>query len=325
MPRTLLRTGLAPVALAAALCVQPAGAAGVPAGTLIENVATASFSSSAGTDSVQSNKVTLQVDELIDVAVATLASAPLPLAAGTAALPYAVTNSGNGPEAFILSADPAVAGNPFIATVQAIAVDANGNGAYDPGVDALVTPGAATPLLPPDASARVFILVGLPGGAPDAAVTQIRLTAVATTGSGTPGTGFAGRGEGGTDAVVGASTGRAAALGGVITRIGTVSLAKAATIADPFGGTRPVQGALVTYSLVARISGSGSAEGVVVSDSIPTGTTYQTGTLRLDGAALTDAADSDTGKAAASGISVALGTLPSGSDDHTITFTVKIN
>jgi len=325
MSRTLLRTALLPAGLLAPLCAPPAGATGVPAGTVIENVATASYSNGSGTASVQSNKVSLRVDELLDVAVAGLASAPVPIAAGTAALPYAVTNSGNGPEAFALTAEAAVAGNPFTPTVQGIVVDSNDNGTYDPGVDTPLAPGAATPALAADAAARVFVLVGLPAGVADAATSQVRLTAAAVTGAGTPGTAFAGRGEGGVDAVVGATTARSAALAAVITRIGAVSLTKSAAIVDPLGGTRPLPGALVTYSLVARIVGSGSAEGVVVSDGVPTGTTYQPGTMKLDGAALTDAADSDAGSAGTAGISVALGTLLSGSADRTITFTVKIN
>ncbi|MBC2670175.1 DUF11 domain-containing protein [Novosphingobium piscinae] len=325
MSRTPFNIALTGLTLTAALCVRPAWAAGVAAGTVIENVATATYSSGAGTASIQSNRVSLRVDELLDVAVATLSTAPQPLSGGTAVLSYAVTNSGNGSEAYTLAVDPAVAGNPFTATIQAIVADSNGNGTYDAGVDAVLATGASTPALAADAALRVFVLVGLPAGAADAAISQVRLTATAETGSGTPGTTFAGAGDGGVDAVVGASTARSATLAAVIARLGAVGLTKSAVIADPFGGSRPVPGALVTYSLVTRISGSGSAEGVTVSDGIPAGTTYQAGTLKLDGAALSDAADADAGTAAASGVAVALGTLAAGSPDRTISFTVKIN
>ena len=125
--------------------------------------------------------------------------------------------------------------------------------------------------------------------------------------------------------MVGATTAQSAALGAVIARLGTVTLTKSAVVTDPFGGSRPLPGALVTYSLVTHVVGSGAAEGVTVSDGIPGGTTYQPGTLKLDGAPLTDVADSDIGTAAATGIAVTLGTLAGGSADRTIAFTVKIN
>jgi len=56
---------------------------------------------------------------------------------------------------------------------------------------------------------------------------------------------------------------------------------------------------------------------------IPTGTTYTAGTLKLNTTTLSDAADSDAGKASASGIDVLVGTAAAGST-HTVTFNVTI-
>lgn len=309
----------------AVLACHPAKATGVAAGTVIENTATATYTNGSSSVSIQSNRVSLRVGELLDVAVAALTSAPLPIASGTGVLSFAVTNTGNGTEAYQLAVDAALAGNPFIGTVQAVALDGNGNGTYDPGTDPLIAAGASTPALAADAALRVFVILSLPSAAADGQTSQLRLSAAAATGTGTPGTTFAGRGDDGTDAVVGATTAQSAALGAVIARLGTVTLTKSAVVADPFGGSRPVPGALVTYSLVTHVVGSGAAEGVTVSDGIPGGTTYQPGTLLLDGAPLTDVADSDSGTAAATGIAVTLGTLAGGSADRTIAFTVKIN
>ena len=61
-----------------------------------------------------------------------------------------------------------------------------------------------------------------------------------------------------------------------------------------------------------------------MSDAIPAGTTYQAGTLKLQGAALTDASDGDQGVASASGIDVNLGTV-TGGNTRTVSFDVKIN
>ena len=46
----------------------------------------------------------------------------------TAVLRYKITNTGNGPEAFTLTANPAVTGNAFNTTVTGLAIDVNGNG-----------------------------------------------------------------------------------------------------------------------------------------------------------------------------------------------------
>ena len=325
MKNAHLRDAASLIACAFALSVSTAHAAGVAAGTLIENTATATFSTGSASSSVQSNTVSVRVDELLDVAVASLNGSPVGLAGTGAVLSYSVTNSGNGSEAYHITVDPAVSGNPFNGTIQTIAIDTNGNNTYDPGTDTVVTNGGASAAIPANGSIRVFVLVGLPSGAAEADTSQIRLTATAVTGSGSPGTVFAGNGDGGVDAVVGLSTAESDALASVIAQQVAVSLTKSYVIRDPFGGTSPVPGAEVVYSLVTHTTGSSTAQGVHVTDGIPSGTTYKAGTLKLDGAALTDAADSDTGLAGSGGIDVNLGNLAGGSADRTVSFTVTIN
>lgn len=328
VPHRALIAGLLAGVVAPVLAT-PALAAGVTAGTVITNTATATYNTGSGgtggTATIQSNTVTLKVDELLNVTVAALVGAPVLASNNLATLSYAVTNTGNGSEAFRLAVDPAIAGNPFTATIQTIAVDSNANGVYDPGIDAVVATGGATPALAADGSVRVFVVVAVPGGAADGAISQVRLTATAATGTGSPGTTFAGQGDGGVDAIVGATTAQSSALESLLARMAALTLTKSAAIVDPYGGTRPLPGALVTYSLLSHVTGTGTADTVRITDAIPAGTTYQPGTLRLDGAPLTDAADSDAGAAGSAGIDVALGNLPGGSPDRTIAFTVKIN
>jgi len=268
--------------------VQPAWAAGTLAGTLIQNTANATYSSGSGTTTIQSN-------------------------------------TGNGNDSFDLTGAPNVSGNAFNATLQTVAIDTNGNGVYDPGVDTVITNGAASQTIAPDGSIKVFLIVAAPATAIDAQTSQVRLTGTSVTGSGTPGALFAGKGVGGVDAVVGASGGTANALAGLIASLATVTLTKSATIADPYGGTNPVPGATVTYSIVAHTTGSGTATGMAVNDAFPTGTTYQSGTMTLGGTVLTDAADGDAGTATSTGIAVQLGNVAGGTTDKTITFKVKIN
>ena len=304
--------------------VAPAQAAGVTAGTLIQNTASATYSSGSGTNTVQSNTVSVKVNQLVDVAVAGLNSSPV-TATATATLSYSVTNSGNGSDTFNLVADPNDSGNPFVGAIQTIAIDANANGQFDPGIDQVISAGGSTPSIAPDSSLKVLVVVSLPANATDAQSSQVKLTATSVIGSGAPGTLFAGKGIGGVDAIIGMSHGIGSALDSIAASLAAVSLTKSAVITDQFGGTSPVPGAFVTYSIVASISGSGKAMGVHVIDAIPTGTTYQPGTLELNGSALSDAADADAGVANSSGIDVALGDIAGGSADKSITFKVKIN
>lgn len=316
---------MAPAALLAAL-VAPAGTAqatGVSAGSLIENTATATYTSGTTDITVQSNTVTVKVDELLDVAVAGISGSPVAAGPTVAALPFSITNTGNGSEAFNLSVSPAVAGNQFDAVVGGLVLD-DGDGIYEAGIDTVLATGAPTPAIDPDASVTIFVLVSLPNGASDGQTSQVRLTANAVTGSGTPGTAFAGQGAGGGDAVVGSTGASDADNGALVASTVTVTLVKSASIADPFGGSQPVPGAVVTYTLVASATGSGTASNLHVTDGIPAGTSYQPGTLALGGSPLSDATDADAGHAGASGIDVALGDLAGGSTG-TVTFKVKIN
>lgn len=318
-PRLLLGTG----SLFALVCVTPVHAAGVNAGTLIENTASATFKAGSQTGTIRSNKVVIRVDELLDVAVTSLAASELVLQSETGVLPFAVTNSGNGPEAFVLTVDAAMSGNQFSPQIIGLAIDSNDNGTYEAGVDQMLA-GAQTPVLASDGAARIFVLAALPDGASDAQLARVQLVAAAATGSGAPGTSFADKGEGGGNAVVGLTTARNAAQAAMRSSLASVSLIKSARVVDPFGGTAPIPGAKVTYQLVAEVSGSGIAQGLAVTDVIPAGTTYTAGSLSLDGAALTDGEDGDAGRAGSSGVSVALGDAAGGTR-FTVNFTVQIN
>ncbi len=317
-----LRSALA-VVLAAAVSAAPAAASGIAAGVLIENTATATYTADAAVQTVDSNTVTLRVDEVLDVATASQESGPVP-ATTTAVLRYKVTNTGNGPEAFTLTANPAVTGNAFNAAVAGLAIDVNGNGVFDPGVDTALTNGAVSPVLAADGPLDVLVLVSIPGGAAANATSRVELSALAATGTGAPGTLFAGAGVGSGDAIVGASTAAATAQATLTVSRVVVNLVKSASIADPFGGSRPVPTSIITYSIAANVTGTGTVTGLSIADAIPAGTTYQPGTLTLEGATLTDGADGDSGLASASGVAVQLGDVAAGSS-RTVTFKVRIN
>ena len=319
-------TRITAVILAASgvLCATPVLAGGVAAGTLIENTASATFTSGSGLQTVDSNTVTLQVDELLDVTVASQDAGSVAIAAGSAVLTFEITNIGNGPEAFKLTADPLATGNDFDVTITGIAYDVDGNGEYNPAIDRLLADAEATPVLDADGTLTIFVLADAPAGATDAQLSKVNLLAKAVTGTGTPGTVFSGAGVDGSDAVAGTTSADAETDGQLIARIVAVALSKSASVLDPFGGDEVLPGAVVTYTITATVTGSGDVADLIVSDIIPAGTTYQSGSLALDLAALTDAADADAGAVRSAGIGVSLGTVAAGTA-HSVRFNVTVD
>ncbi|MCI0435696.1 MAG: hypothetical protein L0271_18925, partial [Gemmatimonadetes bacterium] len=144
------------------------------------------------------------------------------------------------------------------------------------------------------------------------------------TGSGAPGTTFPGQGTGGVDAVVGATTATADAQGTYVVSQVQTTLVKSQTVLDPFGGSNPVQDAVVTYTLTMTLSGADALTGARISDAIPADTTYVTGSLQLNGAPLSDGLDGDVGHFTGSEIQVDLGTLAPPST-QIVVFQVRIN
>jgi uncharacterized repeat protein (TIGR01451 family) len=321
----LLTTALGVSLMAGVVLPGSARAGGVTAGTLIENTAVASYEEAGVARQVNSNTVTVRVDELLDVTLSSLDPGPVVGRPGNAVLTFELTNKGNGPEAFRLLANTAVGGNDFDVSFRAIAIDRNGNGLYDEGVDELFTAPETTAVLAPDAALTVFVLVTVPEGVSDTQTSNVDLTAEAVTGSGTPGTAFAGAGVDGGDAIVGNTGALATARGSLVNTAASVALVKSVTLRDPFGGTSAVPGTIASFAIEARVSGTGSIANLVVTDAIPDGTTYVPGTLALDAATLTDAADGDAGTASdASGINVTIGDLVAGSRS-TVTFDVVLD
>ena len=312
-------------ALVLANIVQPAQAAGTRAGTTISNTATATFDTGGGAQNINSNTVDLRVDELLNVTVASNNPADVPTTPGATgqALSFTVTNTGNGIESFGLTSIANGGGDNYDPTVTSIVID-DGDGVYEPGIDVVYVAGTNDPSLNPDASVTIFVVSTTPGTVADGDRGIIALVAAARTGTGAPGTSFAGQGEGGGDAVIGATGADGQDDGAFVVAAATVSLAKSAAIADPLGGSEPIPGAVITYTIVATVSGSGSVSGLAIADAIPANTTYVPGSITLGGAAQTDAVDADAGSFASNQVGVALGTVAGGST-RTVTFQATIN
>ncbi len=302
-----------------------AHAAGTLAGTDITNIATASYESGGSTIDIDSNTVVIKVDELLDVTAVSGDPGDVTTTNGAQNVvsTFRITNSGNGPESFRLTPNVVNGGDDFDPSLVQVVLDTNNNGVYDPGVDTVYVAGTNDPLLNPDQTITVFVLTNIPAAQGNGDRAQVRLTAAAVTGTGAPGTSFAGAGEGGGNAVVGTTGADADASGYLLVQAASVALTKSATVLDPFGGTTSVPGSVITYTLVATVGGNGTLSNLAINDPIPASSQYVAGSMTLQAATLTDAADADQGNFNGSRITVALGNVASG-QTRTVTFKVRV-
>lgn len=306
-------------------------ALGTIAGTDIDNQATVNFDIGGSPGSAVSNTVTVTVAEVLDVDVTLLSgTASVPSPSSNEELLFVVTNTGNGTEGVALAIDNALTGsddfNPVAAAPAAIYFDTDGSGDFSAG-DTAYDP-LNNPVLAPDASIDVLLVNDIPAGELDGATGFSELSAVAETGSGAPGDRFPGLGDGGLDAIVGTTGADDAETGTYIIGDITIAVVKSATVADPFGGTDPVPGAEITYTIVVTPTGTDTAANAVFVDPIPANTTYLANSITLNAAALTDIADGDVGEYIAAPtpqVSVAFGDLTGASGAQTIVFTVTID
>jgi uncharacterized repeat protein (TIGR01451 family) len=307
--------------------VMHAQAAGVAAGTIIQNTAQFEYTASSGLIvSDVSNTATLRVDEILDVTVSRSDTSDAPVLPGSATQPlsFTVTNNGNGQEAFRLTANLIVSGDQFDPVNARLAIDTNGNGQYDSSIDQIYSPGQNDPLMNPDTSVRVFVLSDIPSALQNGNRGIAELSAQAVTGTGVPGTSFAGMGNGGGDAVVGATRGRSVDTSAYVAALINAQFIKTQSVIDPQGGNSAVPGSIITYTLSTQVTGSGTLSGATIADAVPAQTSYIPGSLRLNGSPLTDNLDSDPGQLTANGIQVNLGTLAAPAT-QTVTFQVKLN
>ncbi|MFQ5609268.1 MAG: hypothetical protein ACE5F8_03260 [Woeseiaceae bacterium] len=307
-----------------------AGAAGTPVGTVVENTASLTFDLGGSPTTIVTNTTTLTVAERID-AVVVLQSPPVLVAANDTnqVLLFTVTNTGNGTETFSLAVDNAIVGDDFdpIAAVPGVFFDSDGSGDLTPA-DQAYTPGGNDPVLPADASVDILVVNDIPGGLANGEVGRSELSATSLTGTGAPGTVLAGLGDGGADAVIGTSGGASSAQGEYVVSDVQVTVVKAQAVADPFGGTEPVPGATITYTITVDVAGTGTATGSVFNDAIPTFASYVANSIFLNGAPLTDAIDADAGELDTSSVPtvvVRLGDLTLADGTQTVVFQVTID
>lgn len=314
------RQGLSTLLVAACsfLLAAAAHAAGTPAGTLIGNTAVLNYSLGGAPGTASASAPTIVVAKLLDVVVTWQDVAPVTAATPDANRPltFVVTNTGNGTEPYRLSRGDNVAGDQFDpqpAAAGSLWLESGaepGFQATGPNADVPYVPGANDPVLAADASRIVYLLSDIPAGAPAAGLGRSTLTATATTpnaGVALPGTVLA------TNGAVQTIAGRAAAgsaTGSYLLSGVSVGVAKSVvTVLDPAGGTRVMTGSVLTYRIVLTVTGIGVADALSVSDPLPAGLTYVAGSLAVNGAPRTDAADGDGASFAANTVSADFGSV----------------
>lgn len=307
-----------------------AGAAGTPVGTIIQNTATVDFDLAGTPITLQSNTTTITVVERIDVVV-TLQSPQVLVAPNESdrALLFTVTNTGNGSETFSLAIDSILAGDDFNPTPSATPIyfDTDGSGDLNVG-DQPYTLGVNDPVLAADATVDILIVNDIPGTVVNGNIGFSQLTASSLTGTGTPGTEFAGLGDGGVDAVIGTTGGEASGIGEYLVSDVAVSVVKSQVVTDPNGGTQPIPGATITYTVTVEVTSAGTTTASVLRDPIPVYTTYVANSMTLNAVAISDAIDADAGELDTSGpatVVMRLGDLSQADGVQTVVFDVRID
>lgn len=323
-------------------------ALGIPSGTLVNNTVTVDHELSGVPQVQQSASVAFRVDNKIDLSIAVTNDTVAPSEADQVTT-FVIRNDGNTTQGYALTlANSTVADNFNMNNVRLYIEDGSTPG-FQPAEDTLYTSGSGINIgnVAADSTFTVYVVADVPptggGVAPldaqtaryDLLVTTLNAgTNTVTTSSGgvawnsgTVQIVFA-EGSAGPHASDGINDGELSATGLYSVNAPALSIVKSAAVTDPLGGSNPVDGATITYTLVVSVSGSGTANSVVINDPAPANTTYVSNSLTLNAGALSDAADADAGDfnvSNANSITVNLGNLTSASGNQTITFSVTIN
>ena len=325
------------VAAMAGLCAPASFAAGSPAGTLIPNSATLTYSIAGGTKgTVTAVARVVVVAEVINLVLTWQDGTPVAVNSPDLgkALSFVLTNTGNGSEPFRLARNNVISGDQFDpanAAAGAIYLESGAQAGFQstgPNADTLYQPGVNDPVLAADASRAIYLVSSIPAAQATGALGNVGLVASSATAGAPgvrPGTVLAGLGQDGVDAVVGGSRGQAGTQGSYIVSGILLSLFKTVVaVRDTLGGALIMPGSVLTYRVVLGLTGVGTAENFAFADPLPASTTYVPASITVDGAARSDAADADNTSFAAGAISVLFGNtaVPA---THVIEFKATVN
>jgi len=321
----------------AALAPATASALGTPSGTVVTTTATASYQIGGISQTPVSAAAAFTVDTRVNLNVTRNADATVAPGTMDQPLVFTITNLGNAPQRYDLSIVSRLT-DSFDMNNLRIYRDDNASGAFDVG-DTLYAGPAIFGDIAADGALRLLVVADTPAGQPGGATAVYDLLAATVVSGGTttvvqtPGPDTAGvdvvfADPAGSAAGDNTRDGRHSASGTFTVLSVAVNVGKAVAVIDQFGGANPVAGATLRYSITVTVSGNGTANSVVITDPFPANTTFRPGSLRLNGAPLTDAADADAGDAGATApgaMTVNLGGLTAASPAQTIIFDVEIN
>jgi len=265
------------LALLALLLVQEAqavhrlelGVSDTPVGTVIGNVATAEYTDANGvTQNAQSNIVETTVAQVFDVNLEASATKLSPIGVQVS-FPHTVTNTGNGPDSYTLTAVETSAGSgAFDFSNIEIYADATCDGIPDNAVN---LNGAATPVLAPGDTYCFIVVANVPATALDGQTEDMTVTATSVS-SGTAT-------DSNDDDVI-------------VTTDAVINVSKSLDIAQG------EEGQPFTYTINYTNNGNGTATLVTITDMVPTGLEYVDASGRWSGTGatvLTDIVDGAQG------------------------------
>ena len=255
---------------------------GVPAGTQILNVATANYEDELGNPQtpVESGAPPATVAQVAGVDISPPTQSKFADPGDEVVYAFTITNTGNDDDVF---------NGEITSTLGlewAFYVDANGDGVLDAGdYPASDSDGDGRPdtgTLAPGETKNYLAIATVPSGTADGTVDTTTLAAISSN-----------------DPTVQDSA--------ILTTTVTAPVITVSKTVSPTGDQPP--GTELTYTIMVTNTGTGNAQEVVVTDSLPTDTTYVAGSVTLNGTPQTDAVDGDQTLVVAGTVTVNVGPL----------------
>jgi hypothetical protein len=314
-----------------------ASARGTPAGTVISNQAELNFSQQGITGAVvRSNSVQFTVYKVIDVDVQSLDAGGVAIGSPDAAVPltFKVTNLGNAPETFRLERVALASAGDFTPAVSSVGSIFIENGlqagfqAGGPYADTRYIAGTNDLTMAADGTYTIYLVNDFAANLTNGLLGRAAVRAVSVTpgaAGSAPGTSVPSPTVVGGFALVGASSAVAESTGSyVVTGLRLVMTKTQVAVRAPNGSTDLISGAECDYVVDIQLQGStGNIDDVLVEDPLPSTLRYIANTLKINGIAKTDVADSDEAQVTNEKISIKLGRLVP-SNRFSITYTTRL-